>query len=293
MKPSILVTGINGLAGWHLAQALDRQDYVVTGLVSHKATPFPTPSYPYNNLDFSDKKKVNHFFHTNQFETIIHTDHVCRLQYCEENSKEAWRINCENVKILLQSPHVFKTRFIFLSTDHVFSGDEDWYESHDIRKPITVFGQTKKNAEDFIMEHHKNFLIVRPTLLLGDSPNRDTGPVDWLRGRVEKNQPATYFEDEWRTPLFIEDFIKGMLAVINNNISGVLHLSSEQKITRWELAQKMVGIFGWETVQLQKRKCSDDAIPRVRQLSLKAGPFPENFSWAPTSLSDSLQSLKR
>ena len=78
----------------------------------------------------------------------------------------------------------------------------------------------------------------------GASPNGRTGHWDWLRYRIGKNLPVTIVHDEYRSVVWAHDLALRVMRMAESGAAGIRHVSATRVISRVELANHLLTLFG-------------------------------------------------
>jgi len=62
---------------------------------------------------------------------VIHTAGITKLDPCEANKEEAYKINVEGTKNIIQGCKLNNSKLIYFSTDFVFDGEKENYREED------------------------------------------------------------------------------------------------------------------------------------------------------------------
>jgi len=175
----------------------------------------------YKELDLTNKKNTEQFFSRHNFDCIIHNAFLMNVRECEENKPKAEMINVTSTKILVNlvqeiSP---KLKFIHLSTPCIFDGKEGMYVESSVPCPVNFYGSTRLSSE-IIVKKLQNYCIIR---------------TNYVSKKKWPYQKA--FVDRYGTYLFTEQVAKGILDIKKENISGIIHLAGDKKISMFELAK--------------------------------------------------------
>lgn len=260
----ILITGAQGIVGWNLYRLLSKQNDVRGFLKSYRGN----DSHLTVGL-LEDKQTISPLLDEFQPDLLIHAQVMCNLDVCEKMPDSTQAINVEVAEGLLNLVDHAKTKIIYMSSDHVFSGLKgERYQERDIPDPVSVYGRSRVMVETLMQERVPNFLIIRPGLVIGPSLQTNVGPRDWLLGRLRKDQIAGYFHDERRTPISAEDLVMGIAYLINQAAEGIYHLAGEQSLSRYDLAYRLAIHYGYAP-KIESRMRSDDKdVPRIADNSL-------------------------
>jgi dTDP-4-dehydrorhamnose reductase len=260
----ILITGNQGLIGWNLYQLLPQAGYEVFGF---SKTREPREARWYEGL-LEDPSKIRAILQEIAPDLIIHAHAMCNLDVCEINPEKTHLINVRGTEVLLDALNPSQQKLVLMSTEHVFSGNKGNYQESDTPDPISVYGKTRVLAESMVREKFKEALIIRPGLVIGKSLQGDVGPQDWLRTRLSKGLPASYFTDEIRSPLRMADLAQGVELLIQKQCKGTYHLGGAQNMSRYDLALRLSKEMGLEGEILPKQRVGDRLVPRIGDCSL-------------------------
>jgi dTDP-4-dehydrorhamnose reductase len=172
-------------------------------------------------LDLTNKKNIEQFFSIHDFDCIIHNESLMNVRECEENKSKAEMINVTSTKILVNliqqiNPTI---KFIHLSTPCIFDGKEGMYVESSVPCPTNFYGLTRMSSE-IIVQKLQNYCIIRTNYV-----------------SKEKWPYKKAFVDRFGTYLFTEQVAKGILDLKKENISGIVHLVGDKKISMYELAK--------------------------------------------------------
>lgn len=227
--PDLFVTGATTVLGLALVRAGAR------GVCS------PHASYPvardFVRLNAEDGEAWREFFDTHRVDTLIHAAGVCDVGRCERDPSFAWRVNVGGVEALLAALPS-RTRLVYISSDHVFGGREAPYTEEHATDPISAYGRTRVAAEERVLAHRGDHLVVRVGLPLGPSASGRTGHVDWLRSRTKRGLPRTVVAGEFRSAVWAEEAARRIVAAARTDACGVRHVAAPC-VERPELARRL------------------------------------------------------
>ena len=151
---------------------------------------------------------------------------------------------------------------IYMSTDYVFPGrpGEAPYEADAKPAPTNIYGQTKLDGESATLEatHGTGLgVVLRVPVLYGKAKEPKESAVNVLMDVLWKSQEkdATIKMDDWaqRYPTNTEDVARICLDVSTKYLGAlgtqeqlpkVLHFSSEDRLTKYEICQLFAEIMG-------------------------------------------------
>ncbi len=244
----VLLTGANGFLGYYLVELLLQHghDVIATGRGECKL-PFQLhSSFHYVVMDFTDPYRVHDVFQHYQPEAVIHSGALTRVDDCEIHQWEAYVANVEGTRNLLANAEELRCHFIFISTDFVFDGSRGMYTEKDQPSPVNFYGKTKWEAEQAVMEYPFEWSIVRTVHVYGEPRNGGLNFLHILKAKLEKGDPYMVVTDQFRTPTYVGDLAKGVVAILGKKAMGLFHISGKDLLTPFEMATKAARLLGLE-----------------------------------------------
>lgn len=235
----LLITGISGFLGWHIAEHI-QSDFELLGIY-HKTKPY-FKNINLNQLDLTDHQSVTVFLNQNKPDAILHLAANSNPNDCEQNPFSQI-INVEVTEHLAKYSATQNIPFLFTSTDLVFDGKNAPYSTTDFPNPIMIYGKQKLEAEQKVLKNYPKAIIARMPLMYG-LPKNGLGFMNaWLRN-LQAGKNIYCFTDEYRTATFGGDAAQGIFALLKNNANGIFHLGGPERMSRFEFATKMAEHFG-------------------------------------------------
>ena len=176
---------------------------------------------------------------------IINTAAMTNVDTCELKPEECNNLNIEAVKYLTQICTKLNIHFIQISTDFIFDGSKGFYKETDLPNPLSIYGHSKLKAENIVKNSGVNFSILRTILVYGKGVNlKRNNIVLWVKDMLENNKEITIVDDQYRMPTYVEDLATACKLIVDKNISGVYHISSNQLLSVFEIANQIADVFG-------------------------------------------------
>lgn len=234
----VLVVGGAGYIGGGLVDKFIESKYDVT---------------VYDNLTFEDKytKPVKFIFGditdggiskiVNNYDHIILLAGIVGDSACSVDKKLTVKTNVLAVKQIVDS---FKGRIIFPSTCSVYGINDELITEASQTNPLSLYAETKLEAEQYILRNRPDSLIFRLGTLFGlgdrfSRPRLDL-VVNILTMKATLGDKLSVFGgDQWRPVLHVKDVGNAMLYGITSNLIGLFNLSYEN-FTIKELAAQIV-----------------------------------------------------
>ncbi|HQU30045.1 MAG: sugar nucleotide-binding protein [Planctomycetia bacterium] len=266
----LLITGVTGVPGYSVFQHFHSK------YPNHVTAIRPVRYWPLSGegiipLDIEDRKGLAELMKRKQFRSVLNGAGSCALKSCEMNAVLAYRVNVQAVLNVLEMIGDRDLRLIHLSTDLVFPGKtEGLYTEEDPISPVTMYGKTMAIAEEIVMLRYPSAAIFRISLPMGISVNGHAGAIDWILSRFKKNNPATLYFDELRSPFYCEDFNKVIELSLEHSINGIYHLGSHRHLSLYQIGQIVNKVGGYAPHLLKgcMRKEAGPIPPRAGNVTM-------------------------
>ena len=246
--PGILITGGSG----YLGAALLRLAPEAIG------TRFSSVG-PLVQLDVRDPGGVNALVRRIRPEVIIHTAYTT-------SAEDNWETTTSGAQNVARSAASVGARLVHLSTDVVFDGTTGPYREGDTVNPITAYGRAKADAEQMVMAAHPTALIVRTSLLYGGPSNE--GAQEMLVREALDGDAISFFTDEIRSPIAVQDLAEAILELVPQTVTGVINVAGPDGINRHELAGHLAESLGLSRNELRPASSHGLSTPRPQNCAL-------------------------
>jgi dTDP-4-dehydrorhamnose reductase len=156
---------------------------------------------------------------------VVHTAYVQR-------GPGAWEVTADGSRVVAEAARAVGARLVHLSTDVVFDGRAGRpYTEADPVSPLSDYGRAKAEAERLVAEADSGAVMVRTSLIYG-GPGRPPSRHE----QVATDPDATFFTDELRCPVQVDDLVAALLELCRSDIAGPLHVAGPDGVSRWEFA---------------------------------------------------------
>lgn len=174
-RKTILIFGISSFLGSNLAESL-KDKYRVIG--TYFKTPVDIPGILSIKCDVHEKDLVQKVVYLFKPDITVYAVGLSRLEDCQKFPKVADALNTAGVFNVSQASERYKSKFVFLSSTFIFSGEDTLFRENDTPSPSSVYGNTMASSEFYIQKSCLNYLILRCCPLFGRSYNPND--LKWL-----------------------------------------------------------------------------------------------------------------
>ena len=251
----ILVTGVAGFIGYHLAKSLINANYDLVGidnlnsyydldLKKARLTNLKKLNFSFYKIDICDQKKLENLFLKYNFDVIIHLAAQAGVRYSIENPQEYIQSNINGFFNILELSRCYNIKhLIFASSSSIYGENENlsFEESQITDSPKNLYAASKKSNE-LISYSYANLFKLPCTGLRFFTVYGPWGRPDMAYFKFVKNiydgKPIEIFGQGkmYRDITYIDDIIEGILKILNNG-PPFLHEKNVKTLnkTPWEI----------------------------------------------------------
>ena len=217
----ILITGGSGLLGSHLIKILKQ-----------KKIDYYAPTRTELNIE-----NLNHcLYNINSLhkpDIVIHCAAIAKYRDVEDNPLTAVKTNVVGTCNILHACMVDNIRMIYISSDHVFDGQDGPYNINDKIQPVTRYAKTKA-AGELVVQIYENSLIVRTSFC------------------PEKFPFDAAYTDKWTSQDYVDKIAPKIIEKSLLDDTGICHIGHERR-SFYELAkERNTNIQSGSVKQIQK-----------------------------------------
>ncbi|MCC5614035.1 NAD-dependent epimerase [Nostoc sp. CHAB 5836] len=232
----ILVTGVAGFIGFHLAQRLLTEGMQVYGIdnlndyydvnlkKARLAQLYPQTKFTFQFLDLSDRLGTAQLFQDRTFDCVVHLAAQAGVRYSLQNPFAYVDSNLSGfVNVLEGCRHSQVGHLVFASSSSVYGTNTKvpFATTDNVDHPISLYAATKKSNE--LMAHAYSHLYKLPTTGLrfftvyGPWGRPDMAYFKFVQA-IAHNQPIDIynFGKMQRDFTYIDDVIEGLVRVMHN-----------------------------------------------------------------------------
>jgi dTDP-4-dehydrorhamnose reductase len=201
-------------------------------------------------FDITDAKATLEKIAASQSSLVLHMAAKTDVEGCEQdrslgNRGEAWMVNVEGVRNVVNACKRSGKQLIYISTDFVFGNQvapAGGFSEQDVPCPMNWYGQTKYEAEKIVQQMRAPWLIIRIAY-----PYRAQYPKsDFARTfltLLQQGKPLKLVTDHIMNPTFIDDIGFALDTLIQQRAIGIYHLAGSQPLSPYEAGLAIVEAF--------------------------------------------------
>ena len=248
---NILVTGCNGQLGneMQLLQAEHAQHVWLNTDV--------------NELDITDKAAIERFVEANEIGGIVNCAAYTAVDKAETDPLMARKLNAEAPAHLAEAVARRGGWMVQVSTDYVFDGTKYTpYVESDEPCPNSVYGQTKLEGEQAVMQLCPKAMIIRTAWLYSEFGNNFVKTM--IRLGKERDKLGVIF-DQIGTPTYAHDLATAIMTAIDKDITpGVYHFSNEGVTSWYDFTKSIHRLSGINTCKVSPLHTEEYPTPACR-----------------------------
>lgn len=176
MKEKILITGVCGFIGFHLANLLIKEGYYVVGIdnmnnyydVRIKEARLnilnKEDNFAFYKIDIKNKVDIDRLFENNEFDYVVNLAAQAGVRYSMENPYAYVDSNLIGFVNILEACRYYPIKhLLYASSSSVYGGNKvvPFSTEHQVDHPVSLYAATKKSNE--LMAHTYSHLYKIPT----------------------------------------------------------------------------------------------------------------------------------
>ena len=187
--------------------------------------------------------RADELVRAHDIDTVYCVGGMTDVESCESDPEIPMRVNCWGPAALAASAAACGHRFVYFSTEYVFSGHHGPYSEDAPGDPISAYGSSKWKGEMEVRKAHPDSLIVRTTVVYGPDP-AGKNFLYALRHALREGRPFRVPADQISTPTYNYDLAQAVVALVNEGKTGVFHVCGPQRLSRQEFATRAAIAMG-------------------------------------------------
>ena len=280
----------------------------ISGLVGSRIVELLSPLYSFEDVsrktgtDITKKEDVLSRLQQSNAQTVLHLAAKTDVDGCEKEKElgeksEAWNINVNGTKNVIEACEATGKKLLYISTDMVFDGNQELtmkYSEEEAPHPLNFYALTKYEAEKLVQQATIPSLILRIAYPYRAQFEKKEY-VRMFKWLLEEKSEIKAVDDHYFTPTFIDDLAPVIDAVIRNNVTGILHAVGEEYVSPYMVALAIAQKFNLHSHLISpttREEYFKDRAIRGFNLSLKSDKM-STLGVRMHSFSEGLEILKQ
>ncbi len=225
--PRVAITGVTGRAG--------------AALVRRLADVCPVIPLPRTTFDLAAPPAMRETLAELTCDVLVNPAAVSGLEACEDDPRNAWRVNAEAPGELAAWAAAKGVRLIHFSTDYVLDGSQPGFKpEHAATTPLSSYARSKLAGEQAVLTH-PGTCVLRVSWLFG--PEKPSF-VDQVRADALAGREIRAVEDKFSLPTHTGDLADWIWRLIRSDATGVFHACNSGTPVSWHgLARETLAIL--------------------------------------------------
>jgi dTDP-4-dehydrorhamnose reductase len=221
---------------------------------------------------------------------------MTNVDQCELNPSECQEMNVLATHKLWTACKESNIHFQLLSTDFIFDGVKGNYSETDLPNPISVYGQSKLDAESLLKEDsNNNWSIVRTIIVYGQGENLSRNNIIcWAKETLALNQTISIIDDQFRAPTWADDLSWACIEICRLQKKGIYHICGPETMSVYEIVCRVAEYFHYNLDLIQKTDSSSLNQPAKRppRTGFNLTKSTIELGYKPKTLEQTLRLLK-
>lgn len=233
----ILILGSKGMAGHMIKNYLEsRNKYEVYSTFRKKENEILSEKE--FDLDAFNTKKLKEILNTVKPDFVINCIGILN-QFAEENPDIAIYVNGYFPHLLDKLSKEYSYKLIHITTDCVFSGKKGNYTENDFRDADSYYGRSKAIGE----VNNNRTLTFRTSIIGPDINENGIGLFNWF---IKQSGEINGYSNVFWSGVTTLELAKAIETSFEQNISGIYHLTNNEKISKYDLLKLFAKYTGKE-----------------------------------------------
>ncbi|MDX9713874.1 MAG: SDR family oxidoreductase [Dissulfurispiraceae bacterium] len=240
MDSNVLITGGSGLLALNWAVEIRRRVNVYLALHKRRIS-IEGVKTCFINLESFDLL-IDSFKLINP-QLVIHTAGFTNVDDCEKFPDIAKLTNVDITKNVAKVCNYLNIPLVHISTDHLFSGENEFTDESVKPEPLNVYAKTKAEAEAMVLKNHSDALVIRTNFFCWGTHYRESFS-DIIINALRSDSDITLFEDVYFTPILVRSLVRAVHDLVDTKAIGIYNVVGDERLSKYEFGLKIAKVFG-------------------------------------------------
>lgn len=255
----VLIFGSSGMLGSYLCNLLEEKYPEFKVIRNDKAE---------GGIDITDEQQVREMVFETKADYIVNCAAFTDVNAAEDNPEIAFKVNADAPEYMAKVCKEQDIPFLHISTDYVFGDNkEDGYmEDHSEFNPLNVYGVSKLDGEQRVLQTGGKNYILRTSWLFGPGA---TNFIEKISKYAKELPVLKVVTDEVGCPTYVKDLSEAMILALKEKIDpGIYHVCSRDSLSRYEFAQEILRLQEIDTTIIEAKLADFDRKAQVPNISI-------------------------
>ncbi len=224
---NIAITGPAGLVGSRIIELLgDKHSFLPLGHL---------------DVDVTSKESVETALRGLDYDLLLHLAAYTNVDKAEIEPDQAHLLNVTATKHVFDATQSMNKKFVYISTDFVFSGNEDVYDEQSTPNPIGMYGKTKYLGEQIVKDRA---MIVRISYPYRGVYEKRSDFYRTIRSLLSSGKSIGGITDSIITPTFIDDIAHSLDYLMTHFSPEVYHVVGGDSMSPYDAFRTIADTAG-------------------------------------------------
>lgn len=245
----ILLTGASSYVGARLYFDLHKKFDIIGTYNGSKLSNSFLP------LDITNPIQIQNILQTQKPDIILHAAANANARWCEANPEQAIILNQTSTQKIVEEANKIHAKIIYISSFAAIN-------------PENIYGRTKLASEAYVKETKAGYVILRPSLIIGYSPNTiNDRPFNRILKNIDEKTPPSY-DTSWKfQPTYLHHLSEVIEQIIEKNITNdIIPVAVADIKSRYDLAKDILSAFNITALPEDKKDTSAVTIDNLNKL---------------------------
>lgn len=231
----ILATGAKGMMGSYLGTVYGDDEIIITDI---------------EELDVRDRAQVEAAAEKYKPSHIFHLAAETDVDLCEKEPDHAYRTNALGTLNVALTCQKLDIPMVYISTIGVFGGIEkaDLYTEFDEPSPVTVYGKSKLEGENFVSSLLRRYFIIRAGWMMGGGKGKDHKFVSKIISLMDTRDEVSAVDDKFGSPTYARQLVNNMRILVESGYYGTYHSVNGGMCSRYDVAVEIAHLLNRKTL---------------------------------------------
>lgn len=190
-------------------------------------------------VDLTQKELLRRWLFARSPTHIINCSAYTHVDLAEQETEKAFLVNRDAVVSLALCAKELGSQVVHISTDYVFGFLQRPYIESDLCEPLNLYGKSKRAGEEQLLSLLPEACVVRTSWLFGKGGKNY---LSTLIDRMRSQEKMDVVADQMSRPTYVHDLAAILLALIEQDASGLFHFANHGILSRFSLAQELFSL---------------------------------------------------